>query len=125
MEVGEAIDGPPGEGEDDMLGEHQSDLEVAGVPALRGPQTPTEKEYEEHCVSHTPYRAWCRHCVAGRGKDKRHEEQQRDLSGIPCLVVDYTFLGDRSDVQEIERSTVPVLVCRDRRTQWGRCRSCP
>lgn len=35
---------------------------------LRLPCLPSPKEIEAHSVSHIPFRAWCSHCVRGRGK---------------------------------------------------------
>ena len=29
---------------------------------------PTRSEYLDHCVTHYPFRAWCKHCLQGRGK---------------------------------------------------------
>ena len=35
---------------------------------------PTKREMEEHCVSHWPFRSWCRHCVCGRAQGSPHRE---------------------------------------------------
>ena len=34
---------------------------------------PTRSEYLDHCVTHFPFRAWCRHCLEGRGREFGHE----------------------------------------------------
>ena len=33
---------------------------------------PTRSEYMDHCVTHYPFRAWCKHCLEGRGKEFGH-----------------------------------------------------
>ena len=38
------------------------------------PRLPTEKEVEEHNLTHVPYRNWCPHCVRGLGKDLDHRK---------------------------------------------------
>ena len=34
---------------------------------------PTRSEYLDHCVTHYPFRAWCKHCLEGRGREFGHE----------------------------------------------------
>ena len=41
------------------------------------PSTPSEAECERHVVSHLPFRDWCRHCVVGRGHERRHQKHSR------------------------------------------------
>ena len=49
--------------------ERDDDVEEAGQRAVPvpSPDTPTREEYLRHCLTHTPYRSWCPHCV----KDQR------------------------------------------------------
>ena len=30
---------------------------------------PTRSEYLDHCITHFPFRAWCKHCLEGRGRE--------------------------------------------------------
>ena len=40
--------------------------EQAATPAnLPDVYQPTRSEYLDHCTTHYPYRAWCRHCLEG------------------------------------------------------------
>ena len=41
--------------------------EAKDAMIMRRPYTPTQREIDEHMPLHLPYRAWCPHCVAGRG----------------------------------------------------------
>ena len=34
--------------------------------------SPTRSEMEEHAVTHTPYRPWCKFCAEGRGQEHGH-----------------------------------------------------
>lgn len=40
---------------------------------LKAPSLPSPEEIEAHEVSHIPFRAWCSHCVRGRGKSYSHQ----------------------------------------------------
>ena len=46
-------------------------------------------------VSHIPYRAWCSHCVRGRGKSFAHHRvnRQEDPEEVPVVSIDYGFFG--------------------------------
>ena len=42
---------------------------------------PTEQEYEDHMATHYRRAAWCRHCIAGAGKDDAHRKRGNDEEG--------------------------------------------
>ena len=42
------------------------------IKRMRKPEEPTQKEFEDHMISHMPCRAWCPHCVKGRAKSEPH-----------------------------------------------------
>ena len=79
--------------------------------ALRMVSEPTPEEREAHQAFHLPYRNWCQHCVAGRGRATMHKKVSRLISaaGAMMLSCDYGFL--RRD--RLEEETVPVLVIKD------------
>ncbi len=60
---------------------------------MMDPAAPTEDEREEHELSHLPLRSWCRHCVAGKGREapcaKAHE-----MPNIPEVHMDFMFMGE-------------------------------
>ena len=37
---------------------------------------PTPSEYADHCVTHYPFRVWCRHCLEGRGREFAHAQHR-------------------------------------------------
>ena len=38
------------------------------VKKLIDPRLPTQREVEDHCLTHLPYRNWCPICVKAKGK---------------------------------------------------------
>ena len=69
--------------------------EDAPIRPLRSPDQPTLEERLAHEVSHFPYRAWCRHCVAGRGLAQPFVRGvDRSQDAIPLISFDYCYMGD-------------------------------
>ena len=58
-------------------------------------------------MSHVPFRDWCRHCVPGRGLERRHQRHPGHDDQYPLVCIDNGHLsGDAT----------PMLVAKDRRT---------
>ena len=72
-----------------------SELEAPGLRVLRSPSDPTSDEIELHEVAgHSPYRAWCRACVAGAGRSARHEKPRvGEEKCVPMICVDLCLHG--------------------------------
>ena len=57
------------------------DEETSGADEVRvhrlphNPGRPTKKDIGEHNVTHSPFRSWCRHCVAGRAVSSPHRSR--------------------------------------------------
>ena len=62
---------------------------------LLDPKLPSQKEVDEHDLSHLPYRNWCPFCVAGKGKLASHVQQSREdgLPENPFGLLLYEYLG--------------------------------
>ena len=69
--------------------------EAAKVRLLPSPTPPSRQEMLEHNISHMPFRSWCPHCVAGKGKAASHFKQERQ-DGMPEIHVDYCFLSTKN-----------------------------
>ena len=41
--------------------------ESTKAKAMRQPYQPTQREIDEHELTHIPFRDWCIHCMKGRG----------------------------------------------------------
>ena len=58
----------------------------ANVPWTRRlPYKPTEDENMAHLVSHSPFRAWCSHCVKELARDLPHRSDYGRLQTYPWL----------------------------------------
>ena len=86
--------------------------------SVRKPEMPTQKEIDEHMITHTPFKAWCPHCVAGHsscGYHFRRREPEED-NAIPSAHIDYMYMksqrvGDQEE--EDDRESMPILVMSD------------
>ncbi len=103
--VGE-VDGKAEQIEDDLLcapcaGEEEEALVPACLPTV---YQPTHSEYLDHCVTHYPFRAWCKHCLEGRGREFGHEAHRgdKDSRAMPVISFDYAFISDRGEVKNQE-----------------------
>ena len=59
-----------GEQRDELEIDAEEEAEV--IRSLPTPTMPTRSEFLDHCVTHHPYRAWCKHCIEGRGREFGH-----------------------------------------------------
>ena len=103
---------PFNSGDADAQMHGDSDVGRPKVLVLASPMMPTPEEVAEHNVCHVPHRAWCRHCVAGRGKADQHRTSEAN-GQVPTLHTDYGFLGEKRDVEQIESSTIPFIIVKD------------
>ena len=121
------------------LGEVPMDeSEVARKPILKKiPETVSIDEFNQHMITHLPFRSWCDHCVAGKSREDDHRKREPlDKQAIPRVSLDYCFLGrilTKSEVgsdsspssitlktsQDNEDGTIPVLVLHDERSGSG------
>ena len=80
------FEGESGELDEGAQEGQQAKLRVVGKP-------PSQRELEEHVVTHIPYRNWCKHCVSGRGQSDHHRKQLADRDQeVPVVSIDYAFL---------------------------------
>ena len=72
---------------------------------VTSPRTPTQRERDEHDLTHCPPRSWCDHCVRGQAKDDPHrlvcEPCYKD-SSVTRISMDYAFLKEDTTVKETE-----------------------
>ena len=75
----------------------------------RSPMMPTKAEIYEHYPLHLKYRAWCAHCVAGKGVSGRHMAGNKGDEPLgPTWHSDYAFMREES-----EQGMQPCLICYD------------
>ena len=112
-------------------GEHEPDQEAhsdeegraqegeEGREAVKPRTAPrvSQKEREEHELTHTPCRAWCQHCVRGRARNTSHmakkaEEEDKEPVPVKRVSMDYFFMSK----QDEEAKDNPVIVMLDEET---------
>ena len=122
--------GPPGSGSARMSGEEEekqseAEGEEGRKPVvLKAPVQVTQAEREEHELTHTPFRAWCPHCVRGRGRNTPHLKQSGggDKDKVPRIAFDYFFMSWEDEAAHKN----PMLVMKDEATgentqeQWAK-----
>ena len=102
------------EGDEGELGGEGQEGQQVKMRVIGKP--PSQKEQDEHSVTHIPYRNWCRHCVSGRGQSDHHRKQlARHEQEVPVVSIDYAFLADKAVDREGEHLQ-PVIVIKDRKS---------
>ena len=117
QEIAAEVVGAGGEGEvqvDEDAGVQEGIEEGRPPTRVHTPHHVSQAERDEHEITHTPYRTWCRFCVQGRGRRSPHRPQDEltRRKGVPKVSLDYYFL---SEVDQ-EASANPVLVMLDEAT---------
>ncbi len=85
---------------------------------LKAPPAPTAEERAKHEVDHCPYQAWCRSCVAGRGKADAHFRHESDEAGVPVVACDYAFMGEKVEDEQLSDKCLPILVHKFGPDRW-------
>ena len=75
---------------------------------------PTEAEYEEHMISHYPFRNWCPHCIRGKANAGAHRMDKGLVKDHPTIHMDYCFPVKRKAEESVDEYTAkrgaPILV---------------
>ena len=74
--------------------ELQQQEDVEKVKLAPSPQLPSEKEIEEHNITHWPFRNWCKWCVLSRalGEQRGRARQGEVEHTVPIIGMDYFLL---------------------------------
>ena len=104
--------------------ENQEGQESASVKALRNPEDPTKEEWEQHMMTHVPFRNWCPHCVRGRAVSQGHFRNKKDDKAIPTIGIDYMYMkprkegeASREEYTDGDEAGMPILVIKDENTK--------
>jgi hypothetical protein len=97
-----------------QLSDTAADTEITPLRAKPHPHDPSPQERELHEVSHSPYRSWCRACVAGRGRSEAHYSVTDDERAIPEYAIDYGYMCEPGN----ENRATPILFGRDSKFSW-------
>ena len=104
--------------------EEQDEQESSSVRVLRNPEGPTKEEWEQHMMTHVPFRNWCPHCVRGRAVSHGHFKNKKDDKAIPTIGIDYMYMkpkkeGEASREEDVDgdEAGMPILVIKDEHTK--------
>ena len=95
--------------DDDVDAGSRSPVKVAA------PTQPTDKEIEEHRLTHLPFRNWCKESVQGRGMQAPHFQAKKDFH------MDFMFLGPK----EVAGQTLACMVVREAETRMTMAAAVP
>ena len=91
--------------EDEQQWEEQEGVRRGRV--LRAPQRASQREREEHSTTHTFFRAWCDHCVRGRGMKMQHrskteeeKRREREEESAPRICMDYGYMSKQDEEEK-------------------------
>ena len=99
--------------EDQIIQDSEAVQETEKSVSAPAPYTPTQEERERHEISHWPYRAWCKFCIMGRGKNLDHSRMDAELMhDIDTISIDFMYLGQNDE------SAFPVMAFRVHSTRW-------
>ena len=77
-------------------------------------EKPSQREVEQHNLTHMPFRPWCKHCVFGRAKNDPHLRDKGPKSSVPIVPWDYMYLkeDDKADFRPeiVNGDGLPILV---------------
>ena len=71
-----------------------------GEPGMRtplrkmDPKMASEDERREHELTHLPFRAWCAHCIKGKGREDPHRSWET-VNTKPKVSWDYMYLLEK------------------------------
>ena len=79
------------------------------------PPQVSERMRDDHNATHTPFRAWCRHCVRGRARNAMHKKKGsgEDKPEIPRISMDYFYMTEANRKAHQD----PILIMTDELTK--------
>ena len=82
-----------GEEGDEVIIERDTDYECEPIRMAADPGKPTDRQIEEHRLTHVPYKSWCPECVEGRGLREQRGRHAGRTHEIPVVGIDYFFIA--------------------------------
>ena len=82
------------------------------------PEMPTAAERARHDVDQCPYQAWCRPCVAGRGKADAHFRREPEDVGVAFVAGDHAFMGEKVEYDRMSDKCLPIFVHKLYNDRW-------
>jgi hypothetical protein len=99
---------------DDVEEEEEEHIKAKQVKRGSNVALPTEAEFDEHMISHYPFRNWCPHCVRGKANAAAHRMDKGLVQDHPTVHMDYCFPVKRKTEESVDEYTAkrgaPILV---------------
>jgi hypothetical protein len=100
----------------DAVGAEEKEAEEGVRPKVRkSPEMPSQEEIDEHNIGHGTFRAWCPHCVRGRGVSHGRKKGDGSEREIPAVAIDNMYMREKQEKEE--ENGMPTLVVRDSETK--------
>jgi hypothetical protein len=99
--------------------EDNEEEHIRARPLKRGMNVrlPTEAEFEEHMISHYPFRSWCPHYIRGKANAAAHRVDKGFVQDHPTVHLDYCFPAKRKNDEtpeaHVAKRGAPILVLYD------------
>ena len=84
--------GSRGSSEREEPEDDEQEEEGRSPEALATPEGPSNREREEHNLTHIPYRDWCEHCVRARARKRAHRRRKQELKKEELKRVTRTYM---------------------------------
>ena len=69
-------------------------------------------------MDHCPYQAWCRCCVAGRGKADAHFRRESEEARIAYAAAANAFMREKVEDDSMSDKCLPILVHKSYKDSW-------
>ena len=96
------------EGDDGLEPPEEEQFGARNPRKMLDPKLPTQREMEEHCLTHLPYRNWCTHCVLGKGRAAPHYKRTTREDSLVEVHFDYCFMSTA------DQPLVTILMAKER-----------
>ena len=114
---------PPAQGDSQPSSiAHEEGEEGVEPVARRTEHKPSDREVEQHMLTHLPFRSWCPQCVKGKSKSSAHKDKEGRENTVPVVSVDYMYMETGEDR---EAKGMPIMVVKDRESRWVAARVVP
>ena len=81
------------EGDDELEPPEEEQFGMRNPRRVLDPKLPSQREVEEHNLTHLPYRNWCKHCVFGKGRAAPHYKRTKREDSLAEIRFDYCFMS--------------------------------
>ena len=99
------------EGEDELEPPEEEQFGMRNPRRVLDPKLPSQREVEEHNLTHLPYRNWCKHCVFGKGRAAPHYKRTKREDSLAEIHFDYCFMSTA------DQPLVTILMAKERESK--------